>query len=119
MQLKNIIPLAALLILSACNNNNKNDNKDAKPAMGMMNMMETIEISKSNPLVTLKLPGELKPYEQTELFAKVNSYVKQIRVDIGDKVIAGQTMVVLEAPEIASQTAKATPIVEAHAALDL
>ena len=119
MQLKNIIPLAALLILSACNNNNKNDNKDAKPAMGMMNMMETIEISKSNPLVTLKLPGELKPYEQTELFAKVNSYVKQIRVDIGDKVRAGQTLVVLEAPEIVSQIANAKAKVQAQEAIYL
>lgn len=119
MQLKNIIPLAALLILSACNNNNKNDNKDAKPAMGTMNMMETIEISKSNPIVTLKLAGELKPDEQTELFAKVNSYVKQIRVDIGDKVVAGQTLVVLEAPEIVSQIANAKAKVQAQEAIYL
>ena len=85
----------------------------------MMNMMETIEISKSNPLVPLKLAGELKPYEQTELFAKVNSYVKQIRVDIGDKVVAGQTLVVLEAPEIVSQIANAKAKVQAQEAIYL
>ena len=87
--------------------------------MAMMNMMETIEISKSNPLVPLKLAGELKPYEQTELFAKVNSYVKQIRVDIGDKVVAGQTLVVLEAPEIVSQIANAKAKVQAQEAIYL
>ncbi|ODS91689.1 MAG: efflux transporter periplasmic adaptor subunit [Chryseobacterium sp. SCN 40-13] len=117
MQLKNIIPFAALLLLAACNDNK--DKNNSKPEMAMMNMMETIEISKSNPLVPLKLAGELKPYEQTELFAKVNSYVKQIRVDIGDKVIAGQTLVVLEAPEIVSQIANAKAKVQAQEAIYL
>ena len=117
MQLKNIIPFAALLLLAACNDNK--DKNNSKPEMAMMNMMETIEISKSNPLVPLKLAGELKPYEQTELFAKVNSYVKQIRVDIGDKVVAGQTLVVLEAPEIVSQIANAKAKVQAQEAIYL
>lgn len=117
MQLKNIIPFAALLLLAACNDNK--DKNNSKPEMAMMNMMETIEISKSNPLVPLKLAGELKPYEQTELFAKVNSYVKQIKVDIGDKVVAGQTLVVLEAPEIVSQIANAKAKVQAQEAIYL
>lgn len=115
MQLKNIIPFAALLLLGACNDNK--DKNNSKPEMAMMNMMETIEISKSNPLVPLKLAGELKPYEQTELFAKVNSYVKQIKVDIGDKVNAGQVLVVLEAPEIVSQIANTKAKVQAQEAI--
>jgi len=122
MQLKNIIPFAALMILAACNTNENKDNNQPKPAMegmGMMNMMETIEISKSNPLVPLKLAGELKPYEQTELFAKVNSYVKNIKVDIGDRVFAGQVLMVLEAPEIVSQIANAKAKVQAQEAIYL
>ena len=122
MQLKNIIPFVALMLLAACNTNENKDNHQPKPAMegmGMMNMMETIEISKSNPLVPLKLAGELKPYEQTELFAKVNSYVKQIKVDIGDRVSKGQILVVLEAPEIVSQIANAKAKVQAQEAIYL
>ena len=121
MQLKNIIPFAALMLLAACNTPENKDNKP-KPVMegmGMMNMMETIEISKSNPLVPLKLAGELKPYEQTELFAKVNSYVKNIKVDIGDRVFAGQVLMVLEAPEIVSQIANAKAKVQAQEAIFL
>lgn len=119
MQLKNIIPFTALMLLTACNTPENKDNKP-KPAMegmGMMNMMETIEISKSNPLVSLKLAGELKPYEQTELFAKVNSYVKNIKVDIGDKVLKGQILMILEAPEIVSQIANAKAKVQAQEAI--
>ncbi|MGV0831369.1 efflux RND transporter periplasmic adaptor subunit [Empedobacter brevis] len=122
MQFKHIIPFAVLILLSACNPNDKKENNATKPemkGMEMMNMMETIEISKSNPLVPLKLAGELKPYEQTDLFAKVNSYVKQIRVDIGDRVVRGQILVVLEAPEIVSQIANAKAKVQAQEAIYL
>ncbi|WP_260397420.1 efflux RND transporter periplasmic adaptor subunit [Empedobacter brevis] len=122
MQFKHIIPFVVLILLSACNPNDKKENNATKPemkGMEMMNMMETIEISKSNPLVPLKLAGELKPYEQTDLFAKVNSYVKQIRVDIGDRVVRGQILVVLEAPEIVSQIANAKAKVQAQEAIYL
>lgn len=113
------------LSLIACNNEKKEETKKegGMPAMGMgmgmMNPMETVEISKTNPLVMLKLAGELKPDQQTELFAKVNSYVKSIRVDIGDRVSAGQTLVVLEAPEIQSQVASAKAKLEAQQAIYL
>jgi membrane fusion protein (multidrug efflux system) len=96
MNYKSIIIFAMALSLVACNNEKKEETKKegGMPAMGMgmgmMNPMETVEISKTNPLVMLKLAGELKPDQQTELFAKVNSYVKSIRVDIGDKFRQGK-----------------------------
>ncbi|MBD1422304.1 efflux RND transporter periplasmic adaptor subunit [Sphingobacterium chuzhouense] len=123
MNFKSIIIFATALILVACNNDKKEEAKKegGMPAMGMgmMNPMETVEISKSNPLVMLKLAGELKPDQRTELFAKVNSYVKSIRVDIGDRVSAGQVLVVLEAPEIQSQVANAKAKLEAQEAIYL
>lgn len=125
MNYKSIIIFAMALSLVACNNEKKEETKKegGMPAMGMgmgmMNPMETVEISKTNPLVMLKLAGELKPDQQTELFAKVNSYVKSIRVDIGDRVSAGQTLVVLEAPEIQSQVASAKAKLEAQQAIYL
>lgn len=96
----------ALLLLAACNNTTKTDeNKETMPMK--MNSFETIAISKSNPTVQLKLAGELVADQETQLFAKVNSYVKQIKVDIGSKVTKGQVLLVLEAPEIKSQLAAA------------
>ena len=41
------------------------------------------------------------------LFAKVNSYVKTLKVDIGSDVKKGQLLIELEAPEISSQLAAA------------
>jgi len=130
MNIKSIIILfAAATILAACNNDQKESSKEESkkeagmPGMGgmgmMMNPWETVELSKSNPKVMLKLAGELKPDQQTALFAKVNSYVKSIRVDIGDRVSAGQVLVVLEAPEIQSQVANAKAKLEAQEAIYL
>ena len=51
----------------------------------------------------LSLPGELEGYYETGIIAKVNGYVKQILVDIGDQVSQGQLLVELEAPELMSQ----------------
>ena len=42
-----------------------------------------------------------------ELYAKINSYVKKLWVDIGSQVHQGQLLVTLEAPEINSQLAEA------------
>jgi len=120
MTFKYIILIVAVSILAACNTKEKNDikNSDTIPkTIENMHLMKTFSIAKSNPIITLKLAGELKPDQQTELFAKVNSYVRQLKVDIGDKVVAGQTLAILEAPEIQSQIANAKAKVQAQEAI--
>ncbi|AEW00426.1 efflux transporter periplasmic adaptor subunit [Niastella koreensis] len=57
-----------------------------------------------NPLASyVKLPGQLKPFEEVNLYAKVNGFVKEVLVDRGTKVRKGQVLVRLEAPEMESQ----------------
>src|ERR1700755_3413294 len=52
---------------------------------------------------SVDLPGELQPYLQTDLFAKVQGYVREMKADIGDRVHKGQTLAVIEAPEVNTQ----------------
>ena len=54
---------------------------------------------------TIALPGELIPYQQVDLYAKINSYVKKLYADIGSQVHTGDLLATLEAPEINSQIA--------------
>lgn len=54
----------------------------------------------------IDLPGELQPYLQTELFAKVQGYVREMKVDIGDRVRKGQMLAVIEAPEVNTQVSQ-------------
>ena len=46
------------------------------------------------------LPGVLAPYRQVQLSARISGYVKQVKVDRGDVVKAGQVLVVIEVPDL-------------------
>ena len=50
-----------------------------------------------------RLPGQLNPYNEVNLFPKVNGFVKKLFVDRGSIVKKGQLLVTLEAPEMESQ----------------
>lgn len=51
----------------------------------------------------LTLPGEVHPWRQATLFAKVSGYVKRMLVDKGDVVREGQLLATLESPETDQQ----------------
>lgn len=65
-----------------------------------LEIAEAVELS---PEYTMGLPGDLKPFEQVELHAKTNGFVKTILVDRGSIVRKGQLLAVLEAPEVTQQ----------------
>ncbi len=44
--------------------------------------------------------AEFRPFQEVDLHAKVSGYVKEIYVDFGDKVKAGQLLAKLEIPEL-------------------
>lgn len=57
----------------------------------------------SPPVRRIELQGEARPFSSVTLYAKVSGYLKQIRVDKGDKVKADQVVAVIESPEIDRQ----------------
>ena len=56
---------------------------------------------------TLTIAGEFKPFQDVDVHAKVAGYIKKIYVDVGDHVKTGQTLAILEVPELAAQLAGA------------
>ena len=60
---------------------------------------------------TLTIAGEFKPFQDVDVHAKVAGYIKVIYVDVGDHVKQGQTIAILEVPELAAQLAGAEPAV--------
>ena len=52
---------------------------------------------------TLTIAGEFKPFQDVDVHAKVAGYIKKIYVDVGDHVTQGQTLAILEVPELAAQ----------------
>src|SRR5580704_7439540 len=55
----------------------------------------------------LVLTAEFRPYQEVDLMAKVSGYMKNIAVDVGDRVGEGQVLAVLEIPEMADDKARA------------
>jgi len=52
---------------------------------------------------TLTIAGEFKPFQDVDVHAKVAGYIQKIYVDVGDHVKLGQTLAILEVPELAAQ----------------
>ncbi len=55
----------------------------------------------------VKLPAELMPYEDVDVYPNVTGFVKWIKVDRGSRVTAGERIALLEAPELPAQRAEA------------
>lgn len=94
---------AALTLWLGCGSSHaKDENKPAEAPV-----IETVTVKKDKLSTDLKLPGELIAYQQVDIYAKVTSFVKELKVDIGSEVSAGQVLMTLEAPELSSQLAAA------------
>lgn len=55
----------------------------------------------------ISLPGEILPFQQVALHARVNGYVERVLVDRGSSVKEGELLVSISAPEIAAAVAEA------------
>src|SRR5690242_20226753 len=55
----------------------------------------------------LVLTAEFRPYQEIDVHAKVAGYVKNIYVDVGDRVKEGQLLTVLEIPEMQDDLTRA------------
>ncbi|OQP40729.1 hypothetical protein A4H97_13995 [Niastella yeongjuensis] len=65
----------------------------------------TFELTNGSVHTDLVIPAELSAYREVDLYAKVNSYVRTLSVDVGSFVKKGQLLATLEAPELISQLA--------------
>src|SRR5690606_29609152 len=53
------------------------------------------------------LPGSIQAFNSAAIYARTNGYVRRWTADIGDNVAAGQTLAILDAPEVDQQLAQA------------
>jgi len=93
------------LFFAACSSNQKP--VDLTTQTKQANKYQYGNVSEKVLSSSAQLPGQLIPFNEVNLFPKVNGFVKQILVDRGSIVKKGQLLVVLEAPEMESQLAAA------------
>jgi RND family efflux transporter MFP subunit len=108
-------------LLSACGPGKK-EKEEQDQVVAQRNALDTptvvlVPVTKGKLSSNITVPGELQPYLQVDLFAKINSYVKTLSVDIGSAVHKGQLLATLEAPEINSQLEEARSRIQQNKAV--
>ena len=114
-----LIPLVAIILLCSCHSedNSLKNKSETKPAEAPVTSV--FSLKKGSLSSSLQIPGELIPYQQVDLYAKVNSFVKKLYVDVGSEVKEGELLVTMEAPEIGSQLASAESAIKSREAIYL
>lgn len=101
--LKYPLYIIAALAVTGCGNTEKEPEAQAVEEP----KIETFSLQKQTLSSEITLPGELSGFRHVDLYAKVSSYVQDLKVDIGSQVKQGQLLIVLDAPELSSQLAAA------------
>ncbi len=106
-----IASISLLFIISACSSHSQAPDAGADtPAKDTV----PVFILKQDTLKkTAEFTAELVPYESADLFAKVQGFVREMKVDMGDRVKKGQVLAVIEAPEVNSKLAESEASVQA------
>ncbi len=94
--------IAITLLLTACSEQHKPVDMNAGKS-GERSIYETGEVIESPLAGYVKLPGQLKPFEEVNIYGKVNGFVNEVLTDRGSSVRKGQVLVTLDAPELRSQ----------------
>jgi RND family efflux transporter MFP subunit len=112
-----VVLLVVPVTLSSCHSSEDKD-KEAKDTTAVATpVTEVCSLQKGKLSASLNVPGELVAFQQVDLYAKVNSFVKKLYVDVGSEVSSGQLLATMEAPEITSQMAGAESRLKAQEAL--
>ncbi|RPD43023.1 efflux RND transporter periplasmic adaptor subunit [Chitinophaga barathri] len=110
--MRHIWSIITIILLAACGGEKKPAGQ-SKPAQDtvLVFLLKTETARK-----TVELPAELKPFEQADLYSKVQGFVKTVNVEMGDHIRKGQTLAVIEAPEVNSRLAESEAAIQSEKA---
>ncbi len=109
--------VAAALLSSCSNDAAKTDAAAASATQDAPAAKEVLLLQKGKLNAALQLPGELIAFQQVDIYAKDNSFVKKLYADVGSVVSQGQLIAEMEAPELGSQLAAAQSRLKSQEAL--
>ncbi|WP_420151492.1 efflux RND transporter periplasmic adaptor subunit [Spirosoma sp.] len=100
--------------MTACSTASSDNKTPAKEPDIQQVGVTTVQALQPSKRVTL--PGELKPWNRVNMYAKVKGFVRDISVDRGTVVRKGQVLARLDAPEVISELSQAQAQVQAQEA---
>lgn len=95
--------LLGILLLASCSGTPAKDRQaDAASPTVAVAKAERMDLSRAAVLT-----AEFRPFQEVDVHAKVAGYVKNMYVDVGDRVKAGQLLATLEIPELHDEVQQA------------
>lgn len=91
--------LTLAVLWTACGSHNEKSDNTYQPAASQDTAIAFI-LHTDTLKKMVELPAELIPYQRAELYARVQGFVRTMKVDIGARVQKGQTLAIIEAPEV-------------------
>jgi len=121
--------VAAVLIVAAASHGCsrvRTGATDNAPAADTRPTIVVARAARARLVRTVEVPATVEAFERTDLYAKVAGYVKEVRVDLGDRVQAGDVLATIDEPEVerarsaaqAPRTARAAELDAATATLE-
>ena len=83
-----------------------------KPSAAGAPVVVVAQAKRTDLINTLNLAAEFRPFQEVDVYARVAGYVRQMKVDVGDRVKAGEVLAVLEVPELEAELQQASAAVD-------
>src|ERR1700733_3334310 len=109
---RRIFPVAGVVSLAvACASCARSGNAEM-PQPAAIPTVAVVKAARVNLSSDLVLTAEFAPFQEIDVMAKVSGYIREIKVDIGDRVREGQLLATLEIPEMQDDLARAAAALE-------
>jgi RND family efflux transporter MFP subunit len=79
-------------------------------------IVAVVKVTRADLATDLLLTAEFEPYQEIDVMAKVSGYIREINVDIGDRVREGQVLATLEIPEMQDDVTRAAAAIQESSA---
>jgi len=103
---------SAAAVIYAQLNGSKAARKAVQDSSGAIPVVGVVPVTRTDLTEELALSAEFRPFQEVNVYAKVSGYVRQMKVDVGDRVKAGDVLAVLEIPELQDELQRASASVE-------
>lgn len=108
-----VVLLAAMLVAGALPRIRQTRDRELEHAtLAEVPTVFTERVTRDTAGTTLDLPGTIGGLRETGIYARTNGFVKSLRVDLGSSVRAGDTLLVLDMPDVAEQARQARASLE-------
>jgi RND family efflux transporter MFP subunit len=107
------LPMAAIVLLVAVITScARSGGAETSQTVTDIPTVAVVKATRADLSSDLILTAEFEPFQEIDVMAKVSGYIREIKVDIGDRVRQGQLLATLEIPEMQDDLTRAAAAIE-------